>query len=68
MGKSRLARELIALLETEARIVVGRCIAYGQGITYLPLADVVREVAGEDPEAELERILAPLDGGTSRHG
>ena len=63
MGKSRLARELIGSLETEARIVVGRCIAYGQGITYLPLADVVREVAGEDLEAGLERILTPMERG-----
>ena len=63
MGKSRLARELIGSLEAEARIVVGRCIAYGQGITYLPLADVVREVAGEDLEAGLERILTPMERG-----
>ena len=63
MGKSRLARELIGSLETEARIVVGRCIAYGQGITYLPLADVVREVAGEDLEPGLERILTPMERG-----
>ena len=63
IGKSRLARELIGSLETEARIVVGRCIAYGQGITYLPLADVVRDVAGEDPEAELARLLAPVERG-----
>jgi class 3 adenylate cyclase/tetratricopeptide (TPR) repeat protein len=63
IGKSRLARELIGSLETEARIVVGRCIAYGQGITYLPLADLVRDVAGEDPEAELARLLAPVERG-----
>ena len=63
IGKSRLARELIGSLETEARIVVGRCVAYGQGITYLPLADVVRDVAGEDPEAELVRILTPVERG-----
>jgi len=64
IGKSRLARELIRSLETEARIVVGRCIAYGQGITYLPLADVVRDVAGEHPEAELARLLTRVERGS----
>ena len=44
-------------------MLVGRCVAYGQGISYLPLADVVREVAGEEPEAELARILASADRG-----
>ena len=51
IGKSRLARELLRSLESEARVVVGRCAAYGEGITYLPLAEVVSEVAGADPEA-----------------
>ena len=32
IGKSRLVRELIDT--TRARIVAGRCLAYGQGITY----------------------------------
>ena len=40
--------KLVAGLVTGARVLVGRCVAYGQGISYLPLADVVREVAGED--------------------
>ena len=42
-------------LENEARVVVGRCVAYGDGITYLPLAEIVHEVAGDDPEPELAR-------------
>ena len=48
--RARLSRSF----EREARVVVGRCVAYGEGITYLPLAEVVREVAGADPEPELE--------------
>ena len=34
-----------------ARVVVGRCVAYGEGITYLPLAEIVRATAGDDREA-----------------
>jgi predicted ATPase len=39
IGKSRLARELLG--RTEARVLVGRCLSYGEGITYLPLAEIV---------------------------
>ena len=58
IGKSRLVRELIGSLETRARVLVGRCVAYGDGISYLPLSEVVREVAGENPEPELRQLLA----------
>ncbi|MFN2471816.1 MAG: AAA family ATPase [Gaiellaceae bacterium] len=32
IGKSRLARELIQ--RSAARVLVGRCLSYGEGITY----------------------------------
>jgi len=57
IGKSRLARELLASVEAEARILVGRCTAYGEGIPYLPLADVVRD-AGDIP-----RLLSDVEHG-----
>ena len=63
IGKSRLAREVIASLANEARVVVGRCVAYGEGITYLPLAEIVREVAGPDPEAGLLELLENVERG-----
>jgi class 3 adenylate cyclase/tetratricopeptide (TPR) repeat protein len=63
IGKSRLARELVSSLEAEARVLVGRCVAYGEGIAYLPLAGVVRDVAGDDPEPELAGILADVERG-----
>jgi class 3 adenylate cyclase/tetratricopeptide (TPR) repeat protein len=63
IGKSRLVRELTGSLEARARILVGRCIAYGDGISYYPLGEVVREVAGENPEPELRRVLAGVERG-----
>jgi class 3 adenylate cyclase len=63
IGKSRLARELVRSLEKDARVVVGRCLAYGEGITYLPLAEVVREIAGADPEPALAELLANIERG-----
>jgi tetratricopeptide (TPR) repeat protein len=58
IGKSRLVRELVTLVDGEARIVVGRCLSYGEGITYWPLAEIVREVAGSETRAGLEELLA----------
>ena len=51
IGKSRLARELVQNVTGRARVVVGRCVAYGEGITYLPLAEIVRATAGADRDA-----------------
>ena len=39
VGKSRLVGEFARTLE-DARVLVGRCVPYGDGITYLPLIEV----------------------------
>jgi DNA-binding SARP family transcriptional activator len=52
IGKSRLARAFADELGVEARVAVGRCLAYGEGITYSPLRDVLQMLAtDETPEA-----------------
>jgi class 3 adenylate cyclase/tetratricopeptide (TPR) repeat protein len=57
VGKSRLVRELIKSVGNEARVVVGRCLSYGDGITYWPLAEIIREVAGSDTRGGLGELL-----------
>jgi DNA-binding SARP family transcriptional activator len=52
IGKSRLAREL-AGAEAEATVVVGRCLSYGVGITYGPVAEIVRQLGGPPRVTEL---------------
>jgi class 3 adenylate cyclase/tetratricopeptide (TPR) repeat protein len=42
IGKSRLARELVG--RADARVVVGRCLPYGEGITYWPIHEIVTQV------------------------
>jgi class 3 adenylate cyclase/tetratricopeptide (TPR) repeat protein len=54
VGKSRLAREFVEGLD-RATILVGRCLPYGEGITYWPLAEMVKVAAGitdDDPVRE----------------
>jgi predicted ATPase len=56
IGKSRLVREFTASLGEEATVVVGRCLSYGEGITYRPLAEIVRQL-GPDPATRLAELL-----------
>jgi DNA-binding SARP family transcriptional activator len=57
IGKSRLASEFLTSLGDDAALLVGRCISYGEGATYLPLAEIVRQIAPERPQATIARLL-----------
>jgi class 3 adenylate cyclase/tetratricopeptide (TPR) repeat protein len=59
IGKSRLLREAVASLGTRARVAVGRCVPFGEGVTYFPLAEIVKQVAGDEPRARLVELLRP---------
>ena len=61
VGKSRLTAELAAAIGDRARIVRGACLSYGEGITYWPIAQIVRELAGirDDDTAEQVRERVP---------
>ncbi len=66
VGKSRLVNEFIGALGDEAKVVRGRCLSYGEGITYWPVAEIVRNAtgmgasAGTDSDEDLGRIAAVL--------
>lgn len=59
VGKSRLVDEFVRGLE-RGRVVVGRCVPYGDGITYLPLAQVASALAGIQDDDRMEVALAKL--------
>jgi DNA-binding SARP family transcriptional activator len=68
IGKSRLVREAFASLEREATVLVGRCPPYGEGVTFWPLRELLRQ-AGRDGEltgsshevfATVRRLLVEL--------
>jgi class 3 adenylate cyclase/tetratricopeptide (TPR) repeat protein len=50
IGKSRLAQELLSSLDGHATVLVARCPPYGEGTTFSPLRDAIRE-AGRDESA-----------------
>ena len=50
VGKSRLVAETLGSIGSQARTLRGRCLPYGEGITFWPVLDIVREAAGIQPE------------------
>jgi class 3 adenylate cyclase/predicted ATPase len=66
VGKSRLLGELTASLGDRAAVVRGRCLPYGEGITFWPLAEAVRAAAGiteDDPPERARALVTGLAGG-----
>ena len=60
VGKTRLAAE--ALDVPEARVVHGRCLPYGEGITYWPVIQVLRQLDTVPPDATAAEALDSLLG------
>jgi class 3 adenylate cyclase/tetratricopeptide (TPR) repeat protein len=76
VGKTRLVSELVAEAGEYATVAVGRCLAYGDGITFWPLTELmqrlggdraVAEAVGDDPDAALvvERLRVLGGHGTA---
>ena len=61
VGKSRLAGELIERVRPRARVVQGRCLSYGEGITYWAVAEVVRALTGIRDQHSAEQVRTQLD-------
>jgi class 3 adenylate cyclase/tetratricopeptide (TPR) repeat protein len=58
IGKSRLAEELRGSLRGRATVLTGRCLPYGEGITFWALGEIVRQLAGgTDLQAALVAAL-----------
>lgn len=58
IGKSSLATALLAEVEGEATTVVGRCLPYGDGITYWPVTEIVRQLADSAAAAAVAALVA----------
>jgi class 3 adenylate cyclase len=61
VGKSRLVAELLSTVGDDVRALQGRCLPYGEGITFWPLLEALTG-AGTETEAVLERLGS---GGTA---
>ena len=64
IGKSRLVREFGSRIDGSALLLSGRCLSYGEGITFWPVAEMAIQAAGikegdppEDARVALRAVL-----------
>jgi class 3 adenylate cyclase len=60
IGKSRLVSELVARIV--GQVVSGRCLSYGEGITYWPVLEVLRQLGTLPSQPDAARALRSLLG------
>jgi len=63
VGKSRLAREFLAYVD--AQVLVGRCLSYGDGISYWPVVEVVKQLVRSPQEGPIAALLGESDAPTT---
>ena len=62
VGKSRLVNEALAPLGV--RVVRGRCLPYGRGITYWPVVEVLKQLDSRPADASASAAVGSLLGDT----
>jgi len=58
IGKTRLTGELVSGLGSEATALYGRCVSYGEGATYLPMTEIIRQAVPKRPRETIVSLLA----------
>ncbi|MBA2365582.1 MAG: AAA family ATPase, partial [Actinobacteria bacterium] len=66
VGKSRMAAEF--LHDSDARVLWGRCLPYGEGITYYPIDEIVRDAADLRNDGGSEEAIAKIASLFDEHG
>jgi predicted ATPase/DNA-binding SARP family transcriptional activator len=59
IGKTRLAEEVAAALAERATVLSGRCLAYGEGITFWPLREILTQAGAAESSREQIAVLMP---------
>jgi class 3 adenylate cyclase/tetratricopeptide (TPR) repeat protein len=66
IGKSRLVEEFLSDLGSDAEVLRGRCLPYGEGITYFPVVEAIKQAAGladfDLPDVVEAKVCSVLEG------
>lgn len=60
VGKSRLVHEFLQGLGADTLVAAGRCLPYGEGITYWPLLEAVKSAIGLDDASSPDEARATI--------
>ena len=60
IGKSRLVAEFLRLTGDQATSLTGKCLPYGDGITFWPFVEIAKQAAGIQPEDDQLTALGRL--------
>ncbi|GAB3767676.1 class 3 adenylate cyclase/tetratricopeptide (TPR) repeat protein [Nocardioides ginsengisegetis] len=66
IGKTRLVDDFVRRIGDRAQVVGGRCVSYGQGITYWPVVQLLRQalgLTGNESEEGTRHVVARLGEG-----
>ncbi len=60
IGKSRIAAEFASSVQERATVLTGRCLSYGEGITYWPIKEVIGQVGAIDAEDDDDAVRSKI--------
>jgi DNA-binding SARP family transcriptional activator len=64
VGKSRLVQEFLVAVAGRALVARGRCLPYGEGITFWPLSEALKEAVGfadsDSPDTVVQKLHSVL--------
>ena len=60
IGKSRIVAEFASSVQAHATVLTGRCLSYGEGITYWPIKEIIGQAAGIEPEDDDDAVRAKI--------
>ncbi len=66
VGKTRLVREFLGGVSADSLVIKGRCLPYGDGITFWPLIDMVRRAAAIRDDDPHEYAIGRIAGVVGR--
>jgi predicted ATPase/class 3 adenylate cyclase len=60
-GKSRLVEELIGQVDARSTVLRGRCLPYGEGVTFWPVREAVKQASGVEDTDSSQQARAKIE-------
>ncbi|MGI8520790.1 MAG: ATP-binding protein, partial [Actinomycetota bacterium] len=60
IGKSRIVAEFASSVQAHSTVLTGRCLSYGEGISYWPIKEIIGQAAGIEPEDDDDAVRAKI--------